>query len=100
MKLTISNTKEERDKLLKAIAQQNSEGIIEQFAVLLSQRDKFYVVAKTLCSHVCQGDEKKSEALFITLLNQLAELAEKSEGIDLFQGLSKKEEGNDGGIPN
>jgi hypothetical protein len=53
-----------------------------------------------LCSHVCQGDEKKSEALFITLLNQLAELAEKSEGIDLFQGLSKKEEGNDGGIPN
>jgi hypothetical protein len=100
MKLTISNTKEERDKLLKAIADQNSEGIIEQFAVLLAQRDKFYVVAKTLCLHVCRGSEEKAENLLVNLFNQLAELAEKSEDTDLFQGLSKKEGDNDGSVSN
>jgi hypothetical protein len=89
MELSLKDTKKEQDKFLGAIAQGDSLALVNQFASLLVERDKLYLVAKSLCSHLCNGDEKTAEALFIGLLN---EVAQKGGVIDFVLELSRQED--------
>jgi len=79
MKLSLSSTREERDKFSEAIASGNAQELTRQFATVLEQRDKFYLVAKFLCVQLSENEEEEGELLLTKLLNKIAERVEGND---------------------
>lgn len=73
MELSLDQTEKDQTQFVKSISEGNWQASVEQFAEVLAQRDKLYLVAKSLCVSHCKGDEAQAEAMLIVLLNEAAE---------------------------
>lgn len=63
-----------RQEFVEAITSGNWQACVEQFAEILAQRDKLYLVAMSLCSHQCKGSQEEAQALLDLLFNELSEV--------------------------
>ena len=76
MKLDQQDSDNRKKEFVSATVSGNWKANVEQFATVLAQRDKLYLVAKSLCVHYVGGNHDQAEAMLTLLLNEVSEITQ------------------------